>query len=177
MPAQAISIQLVPLADVVKVRDALATTLVDALARRLNIPTEQVKLRNILPKTDLDLTYENWANKVALAAQAWTNYVDVTVHEQRFIGFYGAINLTPDPGVVGIRFNLGAVKVIDVWQFEEAYGYRQIPSVISFEPIIYAPRQACRIEVYNRKGTAIAVGQERLVLLGYTAEPVGLVTL
>ncbi|MHA1833676.1 MAG: hypothetical protein ACTSV7_06755 [Candidatus Baldrarchaeia archaeon] len=139
-----------------------------ALEQKIATRREDVVVRDILPATDFNWSYEYWQESVSASGYATT--VSVSLPDTKIVLFYGAKNLNPNPKTAAIKFLVGkgGTKVKDIWQIEHAYT-EENAAVYSRDYVIYNKSEHITIQQYGR-GTA---GTDNLILLGKVAEPRG----
>ena len=167
IPASEITVE-----DITAIKQAVVDKLFEVAMAMTGLKKEDLIVRPILPSTDLGLTNETWETP-SLTANAWNTYFSKQLNDQRFIGFYGVSNLSPDPVVTAIKFSVGAgkTKVLDVLQIEDLYSDSERVDGYFKAPIIYKEKQYCNCDIYAR-----AAGSDRLILKGFVVEPAGVVT-
>ena len=161
-------------ADIKALTRAVETQLIDVAARILNIPKEEVIIRDALPATDFGLAYEYWSNP-ALSANAYTEYFSQKLVDKA-AAFYGITNLAADPKATGARFYVGPgrTKLVDIVQFEDIYTLAENVSGYFKEPIIFSVDQTVTCDLYAK--AAVAAGAEPVVWKVLIAERAGEVT-
>jgi len=162
-------IRQISLADLAALEEAIKAELKRRAAARLAIPEDQLVIRDVMPKTDLDLTNEVWITPT-LTANAWTKYYEIKLPDNKFIAFFGAANNAADPIATAIGLRLGpggAAGTKGVMQLEELYA-DEIPVGVLDEPIIYDAGATIYVDVYAK-----AAGTEPLVVKGKVCEPFG----
>jgi len=169
IPANELTIE-----DIKALVRAIRTELTDIASRMLNIPKEEVIIRDALPKTDFGLTNEYWYNP-ALSANAYTEYFSQKL-EKKCAAFYGFTNPSADPKVTGARFYVGPgrTKLVDVIQFEDVYTLAETYAGYFTEPLIFSVDQTVTCDLYA--SAAVAAGNERFIWKVLVAERVGEIT-
>jgi len=156
------------LADIAAIEASIKERLLDEASRRLARPKEQLVIRDILPKTDLGLTNEEWVTP-SLTANAWTKYFDIKLPDTRFICFYGAANNAADPIVTAVMLKMGPAGATTrgSMELEEIYA-DEVPVGILDEAVLYRGGDHIYVDCWAKKA-----GTEPLVLKGMVAEPYG----
>jgi len=143
---------------------------VKSLAVRKGIAAseDQLIVRDILPKTDLNLANEDWKEGLA-TANAWNTVFDFRVPEKKIIVFYGVRNIGNTPLTTAIKFAVGAggAKVKDIINVEKLEKSKE-REVIFSTPILYEDGQYMFVQQYAK-----AAGTDSLVYLGFVVEPRG----
>jgi len=158
--------------DVISLRQNVITRLFSVATRLTGLAKDEMVVRSILPKTDLNLSNETWEASIS-TANAWNPWISKQLEDQSFIAIFGLANLSADPITTAIKFTTGSggTKVIDVIQYEDLYSQRERVDGYFNRFIIYKHKQYMNADLYAR-----ATGTERLVLKGFTVEPAGRVT-
>jgi len=150
----------IELKDKIAARQEASRILTDLIKARGKKPEAYV-IRDILPKTDLTLTNEEW--KVSYtAAYTWEKKIDVTVPEDKFIVFYGYQNNSASPKTLAIKFYKD-VTPIEVIQVENLYTYME--PIGFFTPLGWGESEGLKAEFYGN-----AAGDDYPVLRGLVAE-------
>ena len=158
--------------QVLAVEDALKRELKRiAIAKKVATSENELAVRDILPKTDLNYANEVWKTG-SLPAFTYSTVSSLRVPDNKVIGFYGVRDLA---GGIGtgitsvIRFTLGPgkSKVIDLWQIQKIESEEELEGY-SDKMIIYGPGEYLGIDFYN-----IATGVSNVQLLGFVVEPKG----
>ena len=156
--------------DELKVEDliTLRKTSLDALRTAIaseERPVEQFIVRDILPKTDLGLSNEEW--KITYSnAYTWETKIDIALPSDKFLVIYGISIPSPTPKTLAIKFwrDVSPICVVDL---EKVYAYKQ-PIVYLPQPIVWKQKQIVKVEFYGK-----ATGDDYVVLLGFVAEKIG----
>jgi len=152
-------------AEVVEIEKTLTETLLEITAKQTGIAKEALTVREVMPKTDLGLTNEEW--KISFtAAYKKEEKVRVTLPKNKFIGFYGYTNQSADPKTLCVYFATPA-KTVDIWQVEKVYTYPNVTGVTR-EPILFAGGKTMVIRMYGK-----ATADDYPVLKGMVCEPIG----
>lgn len=163
------------LAEVMSLKSRLAVELKNELAKELKRSPDEIVVRDVMAKQDLGLDSEKWDNELStgLGATAWTKDWSKELPKTKKIGFYGIVNHTDDPQVIGARFKVGAAggTIRDTVMF----GRTKMEEVVKcfFDPIKYKPGETIYMELYNSSGSTIAEGDELIEFLALVAEPYG----
>jgi hypothetical protein len=149
------------LATIIKARDASVQMLRDAIRARGKNPDAYV-IRDILPKTDLGLTNEEWKIKYT-SAYTWETMVNLTLPEDKFIALYGvAFKKGTTPKTLAIKFYkdvnpIAVIQVESLFAFDEMIGF--------FGPLVWGEAETLKVEIYGS-----AAGDDYVVLRGFVAE-------
>jgi len=142
-----------------KRKEALA--LLEEEIRAVGKSPEDFIFRDILPKTDLGLTNEEWKISYT-AAYTEEKKVDVTLPGNKFIVFYGYTNNSADPKTLYVKWFDGAVPIAVV-QVEKLYSYAN--PIGYYDPFVFREEKVLRIYFYGK-----AAGDDWPVLRGIVAE-------
>jgi len=146
---------------------------IDAMKARLGIAGTIQELqkkglvaREVLPKTDLGLTNEEWKISYT-AAYTWETKVSKIIKETQCIVFYAATNLSATPKTLFVRMGLPGVEIA-VWNFEKLYTYTENVTGYTLKPVVVLGGKTLEIDFYGR-----ATADDFPVLRGLIAEPKG----
>jgi hypothetical protein len=139
-----------------------------AVKKGIVASVDQAIVRDILQKTDLSFTNEEWSESLT-TANAFNTIVDFKLPEKKIIVFYGVRNIGTSPKTTAIKFALGAngAKTKDI-VFIEGLEKNKEKEVIFSTPILYEDGQYMYIQQYAK-----ATGTDNLVYLGFVCEPKG----
>ena len=161
--------------ELMSLKTTLASKLRADLAKSMNKPITSIYVRDIMADVDLGLDSEKWDNELAggLPTVAWTKDWTKELPKNKKIAFYGIINHTDDPQVIGVKFKTGSDgnTVKDIVMFGRV-GREEVPAAF-FEAVEYEPSETIYVELYNQSGSTIAEGAELLEYLGLVAEKYG----
>ena len=146
--------------DLKRYRDS-ALSLLEDMIRAVGKNPQDFVFRDILPKTDLGLTNEEWKITYSAAYTEETK-VNKTLPENKFIVFYGYTNLASNPLTLYIRFYSGSIPV-EIIQVEHVYTYLEPTGY--FKPIGFREGETLKIAFYGK-----AAGDDYPVLRGVVAE-------
>lgn len=168
-----------------EIRRLAEITLRKRAAEKLKLPENQIVVRelvvgdeaNAADFVDLDVRTE-----VTTGQQFWgqdaNDLTDNTlssilasgekVPDGKFIGFFGFVDLTPNPDLVAIRFKRGA-DILDFWHVEHCYAYPDKKGGMIKGVIIYDQNDPIDIEMEFKDGSV----DKYVVLLAYIAERYG----
>ena len=140
--------------------------LLNIAVQRTGVPRERWLIRDILPKTDLELSTESWSFDYS-TANSENLVINKQLPQRKFIAFFGVAVRDPEPAAVYIKFATGAggATVKDIIHLEDLYVKRE-PDAWLEEPIVYEQQDWVKIYVYPSK---VKTG-EKLILKGYVAE-------
>lgn len=129
---------------------------------------EDALVRDILPKTDLNFSNEDFTVTLS-TANAWNTIVDYRLPDKKALAIYGVRLTSSTPKTAGIKFALGAggAKTKEIVQIEQALTTEE-KEVIFEKPILYEDSQYMYIQYYAKD-----TGSDRVVLLGAVVEPQG----
>jgi hypothetical protein len=150
----------IKLEDVITTRQVAAKMLTDLISARGKKPEAYV-VRDILPKTDLGLTNEEWKISYS-SAYTWEKKIDFTLPEDKFIVFFGFHNNSADPKTLAVKFykDVTPVEVIEV---ENLYTYAE--PIGFFTPLAWGESEGLKVEFYGK-----SAGDDYPVLRGLVAE-------
>jgi hypothetical protein len=129
---------------------------------------DQLVVRDILPKTDLNLANEDWKENL-ISANSWNTVFDFRVPEKKIIAFYGVRNIGTTPLTTAIKFAVGpgGAKTKDIVYIEGLEKNKEREAIFS-TPILYEDGQYMYVQQYAK-----AAGTDSLVYLGFVCEPKG----
>jgi len=154
--------------DIAGIEASVKERLLSEASGKLNLSRDQLVVRDILPKTDLGLTNEEWVTP-SLTADAYTKYFDIKLPDNRFICFFGAGNNAADPIVTLVVLKMGPAggTTKGTMEIEEMYA-EDVPICLTDEAILYRGGDHIYVDVWAK-----ASGTEPLVLKGMVCEPYG----
>jgi hypothetical protein len=161
VPKYAVPFKEVELRTIIQGRDVAVKTLEDAIKNRGKRPDAYV-VRDILPKTDLDLANEEWKISYG-SAYTWETKVNLTLPEDKFVVLFGvAFRKGATPKTLAIKFYkdvnpIGVIQVENLYAYDEPVGF--------FGPLVWSEAEGLRIEFYGN-----AAGDDYVVLRGFVAE-------
>lgn len=134
---------------------------------------DEFVVRDILAGIDLGFGSEKWDNESSLTSVTWTNDWSKELPKTKFVAFYGFINHTDDPLVIGTKFKVGSTgqTVRDIVMHGRMR--REDNPKCFFEPVLYKGQETIYVEHYNESGSAITAGSELLEFIALVAEPYG----
>ena len=138
-----------------------ALSMLEMMIRDVGKNPEDYIVRDILPHVDLGFPHDEWLINYD-AAYTEQKIVDLKLPEDKFIVFYGYLNLSPSPKTLYIKFFRGSIPV-RIAHVERLYGYRLKRG--RFYPIGFRENERMQIFMYGN-----ATGPDRPVLLGMVAE-------
>jgi len=150
----------IELKDVISARLEATKILTEMIKTRGKRPDEYI-IRDILPKTDLGLTSEEWKISYT-AANTWEAKIDLTIPDDKFLVLFGYQNNAADPKTVAMKFYRD-VTPIEVVQVENLYTYSE--PIGFFTPMGWKESETIKIEFYGK-----AAGDDYPVLRGFVAE-------
>jgi len=150
----------IKLDDVIAARQEAVRVLTEAIKARGKDPKAYV-IRDILPKTDLGLTNEEWKISYT-SAYAWEAKINKTMEEDKFIVFFGYTNNSATPKTLALKFYKD-VTPIEVIEVENLNAYME--PIGFFTPLVWSESEGLKIEFYGN-----ATGDDYPVLRGFVAE-------
>jgi len=164
---KAIPVNELKLEDIDEVERAAVEDAWALFERITGLTREEAVLRDILPKTDLNLTNEVWTTG-ALTANAWTDWIKYRLPREKLVCFTGGVNNSPDPAITAIGFRLGpdAATTKDIVQVEQIYVRDPIWFFDKGKHVIYKPGDYIFVNVYAKR----AVSAEPQILKGFIIE-------
>ena len=164
-------------------------TVVDVLRRRasekLKLPPDQIVIREVVVGDEsnaADFVDLDVKTAVVSGQQYWAQDAnDLTdntlssilasgekVPDNKYISFYGFIDLTANPDLVAIRFKRGS-DTLDFWYVEHCYAYPDKKGGMIYGAILYDEKDPIDIEMEFKDGSV----DKNVVILGYIAERYG----
>jgi hypothetical protein len=139
-----------------------------AVRKGIAASEDQLVVRDILPKTDLNLANEDWKETLS-TANGWNTVYDFRVPDKKIIAFYGVRNIGTNPLTTAIKFAVGpgGAKTKDIVNVEGLVTQKE-KEVIFSTPILYEDGQYMFVQQYAK-----AAGTDSLVYLGFVCEPKG----
>jgi len=133
--------------------------------KRTGIPRERQVIRDILPKTDMQLTNEVWRTG-SMTVNAWNVYHNFELPDRKLICIVGGFNTCPDPKTSVVRYAKGpeGKAVMDVVEVEEVYSRTPVWYVDKGKHIIYPPKTRVYIELYAMKAGVDWLGHKGFVV-------------
>jgi hypothetical protein len=148
------------LETIIQARDEAVRILQDLIRTRGKDPRAYV-IRDILPKTDLGLSNEEWKISYT-SAYTWEDKVDKTLEEDKFLVIFGYQNNSATPKTTAIKFYKDVVP-IEVVQVENLYTYDE--PIGFFTPLAWSESERIKIEFYGN-----SAGDDYVILRGFVAE-------
>ena len=90
------------------------------------------------------------------------------VPDNKYVAFYGFVDLTNNPDLVAIRFKRGS-DTLDFWYVEHCYAYPDKKGGMIYGAILYDEKDPIDIEMEFKDGSV----DKNVVILGYIAERYG----
>jgi len=164
-------------------------TVVDVLRRRasekLKLPPDQIVIREVVVGDEsnaADFVDLDVKTAVVSGQQYWAQDAnDLTdntlssilasgekVPDNKYIAFYGFVDLTANPDLVAIRFKRGS-DTLDFWYVEHCYAYPDKKGGMIYGAILYDEKDPIDIEMEFKDGSV----DKNVVILGYIAERYG----
>jgi len=138
------------ISDLKAVEASVEEMLLDIASRELGVARENLVVRDSDPKTDFGLTNSVWEATLS-TANTYTDVVDTTIADNRFVAIYGINRATDNFSLV--KFVSGA-KTLDIWNTENIYNLRNQIKVVR-SPIVLRQNTPIKIQVYaTTTGTA-----------------------
>jgi len=151
--------------EIMEIETATVEKLLEIAAKQTGIAKEELVVREIMPKTDLGLTNEEWKISYT-AAYTEERKVNITLPKNKFIAFFGATNLSAVPKTLYVGFATPA-KRVDNWHFSKIYSYNN-PVGYAKEPVIFVGGKTMHLWFYGN-----ATGDDLPELKGIVVEPLG----
>ena len=160
-------------AQIVAIRDEVKRKLISFAVRETGKSAAEFYVRDGMAGLDFGFGSEKWDNESALAATAWTKDWSKELPKTKFAAFYGFVNHTADPLVIGTKFKVGATG--QTTRDIVMHGRMRAEDVVKclYEPVIYKGGETIYVEHYSESGASIAAGGELLEFLCLVAEPYG----
>jgi len=150
-----------------RIQDTLRAKLLEKAVPAIAKTKEEIVVRNILPKTDLGYTNEEW--KTATLASGVNTVITISPLEDKVLGIYG-IRYLADTGLcvtVDFYSGVGKTNFRARWQIKEAITEedREITVTEVEKSIVYEPGEYVTIDYHM-----VTTGVARVELLGFLAE-------
>lgn len=161
--------------QIIAVKEDVRKRLLDYAVKETGKKREEFLVRDIMASNDLGLDSEKWDNELAggLTTVAWTKDWSKELPKNKFVAFYGFVNHTDDPQVIGTKFKVGANgQTTREVVMHGRMNREEIPKCF-FEPVLYKGTETIYVEHYNQSGSTITEGSELLEFLALVAEPYG----
>lgn len=159
--------------QLIAIKEDVKKRLLDFAVKETGRKREEFCVRDVLALTDLGLDSEIWDNEASggLTATTWTEDWKKELPKNKFIAFYGFVNHTDDPQVIGTKFKEGGegATTRDIVMFGRM-NMEDNPKCF-FEPIIYKGGETIYIEHYSK--TTIVEAAELLEFIALVADPYG----
>ncbi len=164
--------QLVPFSELTPgqagaIRNAIVNQLVKIATTALKVTEDNIVVRDIRPKGDLDYTYEDWGEVTGATADAYETMTTGTMGTDRWVGIFGVRVDKAGFACSMLKFNIsGADKAI--WQLQ---CLREEDDFVGFSPsgVIITQSQPYTISRYVRSVTSPSI----IVLKGVVVERKG----
>lgn len=159
--------------QILALKEEVKERLIAYAAKETGKDPSEFCVRDVMALTDLGLDSEIWDNEDSggLTATTWTQDWEKELPKTKFVAFYGFVNHTDDPQVIGTKFKVGAdgATVRDIIM----HGRMHAEDVAKcfFEPVLYKGTETIYVEHYSK--TTIAEAAELLEFLALVAEPWG----
>ena len=165
-------VQLIPFSELspgqaAKIRNDIIQALVAKAVKELNKPPGLLVVRDILPKTDLDFTNEDWCEVTGSSSAVWETMSSGTMGDERYVGIYG-IKADPDAfACSAIKFNIGGADKA-IWLLQSL---REYDDMVGLCPsgIIIPQNNTYTISRY----VLYTLSSSCLILKGVVVEPRG----
>lgn len=159
--------------------DTIMTVVKSALSELGTVPL----IVRDLAAVDLGRSVRGWNQQLVDSNNNWvTSVFDSTtkVPDNTFVGIVGAMNLTPQGSVGGVRIQVGGARVVE-WDLQKLFmPYGAAGSSmdlgrygISLSPVIATQNKEVTIDYYARGAANITILPVENPLLGVTVETVG----
>lgn len=175
----------IPFERFMEIREGVAAALKERAARKLRMSPENIIVRDIVVG---DSTNANdWVDldvrtAVTTGQQFWgQDAADLTsnqlssilaagerIPDNKFVVFFGWVDLTPNPDLVKIRFKKGQ-EVLDVWYAEHVYAWKDVVGGVIEGGVFYDEKEPIDIQMEFKDGSV----DKYVALFGLIAEPSG----
>ena len=125
MADKAVEIMLIPEAELATgqaaaIRNAARKAVVEKASVELKVAPEDLLVRDINPKTDLDYSRATWDEKTGTTADAYETMSTGTMTDKRYMGIYGVKDTSSCLSVTLLKITVGnSIKAI--WNLENLY--------------------------------------------------------
>ena len=165
-------IQLIPLSELASgqtaaIRNEIVKKMVAEVMSKTNLKEEQLVVRDIRPKDDLDYTYDDWYETTGATADAYETMSTGTMGDVRWVGIYGIKDDPLTQSCSSIKFNVGGADKV-IWNLQSLNEYDGMVGV-SPSGIIIPQMTPYTISRYVRSASS----PTHLVLKGVVIEPRG----
>ena len=162
-------------AQIISMRDNIKQKLLNFAVKESGKNASELLIRDAMPLTDFDFNSEKWCNQTTQVLSTWTRDWSKELPKTKFIAFYGVVNHTDDPTIIGSKFKVGASgqTVRDVVM----HGKMRAEEVVKcyFDPILYKGQETIYVEHYTIAAGGVAQYAEEIELLAFVCEPYGAV--
>ena len=165
-------IQLIPFSELAPgevgaIRNGIIKQMVAMAVQSLKLGENQVVVRDIRAKDDLDYTYEDWRETTSSTADAYETMTTGTMGDQRWVGIFGVKADADSFACTAIKFNVGGGDRA-IWQLQ---ALKPQDDMVGFCPsgIIIPQRTPYTISRYVRSASSSFL----LVLKGVVVEKRG----
>jgi len=157
--------------QIVSIRDDVKARLLAFAIKETGKSASEFVIRDALAKTDFGLGTEEWDNESSLTANTWTEDWSKELPKTKFVAFYGFVNNSDNPQIIGTKFKEGSSG--QTTRDVVMHGRMQVEDVPKcyFEPIIYKGGETIYIEHYSV--SSLSAGDEELEFVALVAEPYG----
>ena len=139
-----------------------AVELLQSLIRKKGKDPADFVIRDVLPKTDLGLTNEEWSHSFS-AAYTEETYFTKTLDDDNFLVIYGYANNYPTPKTLYMKLVRGSVPIKIV--HTQAIHLQEVPMAF-FEPEGWMEGEKITVYVYGD-----STGTDKPIPLSLFAEP------
>lgn len=159
--------------QIIAIKDEVKRKLIDFATKETGKSASEFCVRDGMAHQDFGLGTEKWDNESTLTHGAWTKDWSKELPKTKFVAFYGVVNHSDNPQVIGTKFKVGSngQTTRDVVMYGRMY-VEDVPKCF-FAPIIYKGGETIYVEHYNQSGSDLSAGDELLELLVLVAEPYG----
>lgn len=172
--AQAIEIQLVPLAELgdgqaAYIRNQCIEIALAKVSKELKMAPEKLIVRDIQPSVDLGYGVASWNEVTGAVANTYEVMTSGTMADMRFVALYGIKDDSPEVNVSKVKVNIGGSDKT-VWQLEALYSVNGDARVgLAPTPVLIPQNKPYTISRYVLNATSAA----HIVLKGFVVEPRG----
>ena len=165
-------VQLIPFSELssgqaAKIRNDIIQALVNKAVKELKKASSSLVVRDILPKTDLDFTNEDWYEITGSSSATWETMSTGTMGDERYVGIYGVKADLDAFACSAVKFNVGGADKA-IWPLQSL---REYDDMVGLCPsgVIIPPNISYTISRYVLYTTSTSC----LILKGVVVEPRG----
>jgi hypothetical protein len=159
--------------QIIAIRDDVKRKLLAFAVQETGKAESDFVVRDAMAYQDFGLGSEKWDNESSLTSVTWTKDWSKELPKTKFVAFYGVVNHSDDPHVIGTKYKVGTngQTTRDVIM----HGRMRAEDVVKcfHEPVLYKGGETIYVEHYNESASALSAGSELIELLALVAEPYG----